>query len=601
MAPVTVIAPQATDPNTFGNPQAEAGYPQPPFKRVRNRAAERRARVRGLIVLAVVASVTLVPVSLLLINSFNVAPPTQPAAYGLDNWRQAFADADLRNAAWNTFKLAIIRLPIAVVIAMVLSWLIGRTDMPGGKFVEVLLWLAFFVPSLSVTLGWILLLDPSNGAVNQLIRVLPGMGDVVSGPLNIFSIWGIVLAHISSSTVPIMTILLIPSFRRMGASLDEAARISGASRWRTALLITFPLVAPALMGAALLSFIHSLKTFEIELLLGSPSGLRVFSTQIHEWITDAPPKFGIATALGSIFIPILVALALWQRYAVRRKSYVTVGSHTYSDEPVRLGRIGRWVACALAFLYMTLTLLLPLGAMIVGSFMRRFGFFELTNPFTTEHWTQLFDDNLFASSVQNSLILGLGSTFIGVIIYFAVAYAIVRSNLPTRGGIDLVAWLPVAVPGLLLGLGLLWLYLGTPLRTVLYGNIIGLMIAIVISHMATGTQQMKSAQLQVSNDLEMAARTCGASPIRASLHVLLPILAPSIVAAGILTFDSAIRDISTVVLLSSGNSRPMALLLLEYSTGGQLESASALGVIVSFVTVVVAVIGRRIGGGRLRR
>jgi iron(III) transport system permease protein len=410
-----------------------------------------------------------------------------------------------------------------------------------------------------------------------------------------------VLAHISASTVPIMTILLIPSFRRMNVALESAAQTCGASRWRTAFSITVPLMAPAMMGAALLSFIHSLKTFEIELLLGTPIGVNVFSTQIHEWIQESPPAFGIATALGSIFIPILVVLALIQRYAVRRRNYVTVGAHTFADDPVRLGPTGRWVAAGLAFLYMTVMTLLPLGALMVGSFMRRFGFFRLSDPFTSAHWSQLFNDNLFTASVMNSLVLGFGSMIVGVILYTVVAYAIVRSSLPTRGGIDVMAWLPVAVPGLLLGLGLLWLYLGTPLRTVLYGSLLGLMIAIVISHMATGVQQMKSAQLQVSNDLEMAARLSGANGLRASLHVLLPLLAPSIVAVAILTFDSAIREISTVVLLSSGNSRPMAILLLEYSTGGELEAAAALGVIISLITVVVAVIGRRVGGGRLKR
>jgi iron(III) transport system permease protein len=588
------------DADTSGSAAGVAGA-APPMSPVKpHRRAGRRSRWTGALVLLAVASVTLVPVSLLVFNSLNVAGPGEPAQYGLANWRLAFDDPALTESIWNTLRLGLVRIPIALTIATILSWLIARTDMPGARVVEVLLWLAFFVPSLAVTLGWILLLDPLNGALNQLIRLLPGLGDVSPGPLNIFSFWGIVLAHISASTVPIMTILLIPSFRRMGASLEEAAQTCGAGRLRTALFVTVPLMAPALMSAALLSFIYSLKTFEIELLLGSPIGLRVYSTQIFEWIRDVPPQFGIATALGSVFIPILVALAVVQRFAIRRRSFVTVGTHTFSDEPIRLGRRGRWVSAAFAATYMTITLLLPLTAIVVGSFMRRFGFFQLSDPFTTAHWSRLLNDNLFLSSVQNSLVLGLGSTVIGVVVYFAIAYAIVRSSLPTRGAIDVTAWLPVALPGLLLGLGLLWLYLGTPLRTVLYGNLLGLTIAIVISHMATGTQQMKSAMLQVSGDLEKAARICGASPLRANFHILVPLLGPSILAAAILTFDSALREISTVILLSSGNSRPLAILLLEYSTGGSLETAAALGVMISLLTVVVAVIARRLAGGRMR-
>lgn len=592
---MTAVAPETLAPAAAGAETTQPGAPLPRTGRSRG-----HSRWTGTLVLLLVAAVTVVPVTLLLINSLNVSRPGEAARYGLDNWRLAFDDPALAESIWNTLRLGVVRVPIALAIATLLSWLIARTDMPGARVVEVLLWLAFFVPSLSVTLGWILLLDPANGAINQLVRMLPGLDGVSPGPLNIYSFWGIVLAHISASTVPIMTILLIPSFRRMGAALEEAAQISGAGRVRTALFVTIPLMAPALMSAALLSFIYSLKTFEIELLLGGPIELRVYSTQIFEWIREAPPQFGIATALGSVFIPILVALALVQRYAIKRRSFVTVGTHTFSDEPIRLGRRGRWVATALAGTYVSVTILLPLAAIVTGSFMRRFGFFGLADPFTTDHWTRLFEDDLFLSSVENSLVLGLSSTLIGVVVYFAVAYAIVRSSLPTRGGIDVAAWLPVAIPGLLLGLGLLWLYLGTPLRTVLYGNLLGLTIAIVISHMATGTQQMKSSMLQVSGDLEKAARICGANPLRANIHILLPLLAPSILAAAILTFDSALREISTVILLSSGNSRPMAILLLEYSTGGSLETAAALGVLISLLTVTVAVIAMRLGGGRMR-
>ncbi|WP_329110672.1 iron ABC transporter permease [Micromonospora sp. NBC_01699] len=582
--------------------QTPAGGPTPSGPaRSTSSGVRRRARVQGSLVFAFVAAVTLVPVGMLLFNSLNVARPGQPARYGFANWEQAFSDPTLRDAAWNTFRLGVPRVLIGLVIATVLSWLIARTDMPGGKVAEVLFWFAFFIPSLSMTLGWILLADPTSGAVNQLLRHLPGLSGHTEGPLNIYSYWGIIWSHLTATTVPIMTILLIPSFRRMNASLEEAAQVSGASRWRTAIRITVPVMLPTLLGAALLSFIYSLKAFEIELLLGSPIGLNVYSTQIYDWIRDNPPSYGIATALGAVFIPVLILLAVAQRYGVRRRNYVTLGGHTYSDEPVRLGRVGRWVAAVLVGLYLLVTAVLPIAAIVVGSFMRRFGFFELDNPFTTRQWTALFDDNLFLSSIGNSLLIGLAATLIGIVFYFAVAYVIVRSKLPTRGGVDVMAWLPAAIPGILLGLGLLWLYLDTPLRTVLYGNLLGLTIAVVISHMSTGTQQIKVALMQVSPDLEAAARISGAGALRANWRILLPLAGPAVAAAGVLTFHSAVSDISTVVLLSSNNSRPLSVLLLEYSTSGALEQAAAVGVVISALTVTVALIARALTGGRLRR
>jgi iron(III) transport system permease protein len=565
--------------------------------RINRRRSSTRSRVWGVVALVAISAVTVIPIALLIVNSLNAASPGDPASYGFGNWKIAFGDPGLSTAILNTLRLGVTRTLIALVIATTIAWFITRTDMAFGKVVQVSLWLAFFVPSLSMTVGWVLLLDSNSGALNTVVRTIFGLG-AGDGPFNINSFWGIIWTHISASTVPLMTILLIPSFKRMGSVMEESAQTCGASRWRTAWHVTIPLMTPALIGAALLGFINSLKAFEIELVLGAPIGLRVFSTQIYDWTLHAPPNYGAATALGIVFIPIMVLLAVGQRIAIKRRSYITVSAHTFKDEPLRLGRRKRWVVGSVGLLYVAVMVWLPLAAIVTGSFMRRFGFFNIENPFTSEHWTELLSNDMFGSAVTNSLILGLVATVFGVLIYFFIGFAIVRSKLPTRGAIDVMAWLPVALPGILLGLGLIWLYLGTPLRTVLYGNLFGLAIALIITHMATGTQQMKTAFMQVSEDLERAARTCGAKPWRAGWHILMPLLAPATVGVAILAFDSAIRDVSTVVLLSSADSTPASLLLLQYSTSNQLESASALGVIMAIVTVIVGLLATKLASRR---
>jgi iron(III) transport system permease protein len=553
--------------------------------------------LRGVPVVLVVAALTAVPVLLLLFNSFNVSRPGEGSHYGLANWRQAMSDPQLGTAIWNTLRLGVVRTLIAVVIATILSYLIARTDMPGRRMVEVSLWFAFFIPPLSMTLGWIVLLDPSNGVVNTLLRSVFGLSSL-QGPLNIYSFWGIILAHISASSVPLMTILIVPAMRRMSSTLEEAARSCGAGRIRTIVFVTLPLARPAIIGAALLSFIYSLKTFEIEYLLGNPIGFKVYSTQIYDWIYREPPQYGIATALGIMIIPVMVILAIGQRLLVRNRTFVTVSSRGYSDVPLSLGKVRRWVVASFAYLYVLLVIGLPAAALIVGSFMRRFGFFQIKHPYTTANWSNLVHDNLFAPAAWNSLKIGIGSTVVGVVVYFAIAYVVVRSRLRGRAAVDILAWLPVAVPGILLGLGLLWLYLGTPLKTVLYGSVPGLILAIVITHMATGTQQMRAGIMQISPDHDQAARTCGARPARSLWHIMLPLIGPSVAAVAVLTFDTAIRDISSVILLSSGDARPLSVLLLEYSSTSELEEAAALGVIMSVVTVVVGLVATKLAGGR---
>ena len=355
-------------------------------------------RLRGTAVVVLVGSVTVVPVLLLLVNSFNVSRPGQPSSYGLDNWRQALDDDSLMTAIGNTLRLGVTRTVIGLVIAVTLSLLIARTDMPGRRFVEVSLWVAFFVPPLSLTLGWILLLDPSNGVVNTWLRDLLGSTSI-QGPLNIYGFWGIILAHLSASTVPIMTILMVPAMRRMSSGLEEAARSCGAGRVRTLWAVTLPLMRPAILGAVLLSFINSLKAFEIEYLLGNPVGFKVYSTQIYDWIYRDPPLYGIATALGILLVPVMVFLAIGQRLATRDRSFVTVGARNFSDVPMSLGKVRRWAVGAAAWLYVAVMIGLPLGALVLGSFMRRFGFFDIDDPFTTDHWTELLDAPLFAASV----------------------------------------------------------------------------------------------------------------------------------------------------------------------------------------------------------
>jgi iron(III) transport system permease protein len=536
-----------------------------------------------------------VPVILILVNSFNTARPGAPASYGLENWRRAGDDPQLVHAIWNTLTLGITRTLIALVLGVIIAWLLARTDMPGARQLEFLFWLAFFVPPLPRTLGWIGLLDPLYGVMNKALSALPFVGDDGSGPFNIYSFWGIVWVHVTSMSLPFMVIILTPAFRRMSADMEEAARMCGAGRTLAALRVTVPLMLPAMLGGAMLTFIYTLQSFEIELLLGSPINLDVLSTQIYRWIRYEPPQFGIATAMGVGFMTIMILVAVGYRRALRGRDYTTVGGRSYSTRPTSLGRIGRWVAFAGVSSFIVLSIVLPVGFMAIGSFMTRFGWFELTDPYTTDHWSRLLADETFKQSITTTCMFALSAAVIGVIVYWWIAHTATRSRARIAGSIDVLAWLPVAIPGMLLGLGLLWLFLGTPLRSVLYGSLAGLVIAMVINHLPTGVVQMRSALLQISAQQEEAAAMCGARRFTRYRAIMLPLLSPAIVAAAVLTITSAVRDISTVVLLASRGSTPVSLLMLEYSVSGRLETAAALGLVVTGALGVVTLLGWRLG------
>lgn len=559
-----------------------------------SRPAQIQLRARAFLVTAVpllVGAIIALPILLLISNSFNLAAPGQAATYGVANWVRAFSDPITASALWNTVALGATRTAIALPIALLFAWLIARSDMPGRSIVELLCWVGIFVPQLPLTFGWILLLDPHFGMVNRLLDQLP----FVEGSIfNIYSFWGIIWVHLAGTTILIKVVLLTPAFRRIGASLEEAARVCGANQLTTIVRVTVPALAPAVLGVIVLSFVRSLEVFEIELLLGTPVNIFVYSTRIFDFIRDQPARYGEATALGFIFLVTMLALAVVYQWYLRGRSFTTVTGEGYSAEPVQLGRWG-WVAAAGCFGFFLVALALPLTFLILGSFMRRYGFFELANPYTMQHWQAMFTDPTFLSSVRNTLIIAVGVAVLDTFLYSMIAYSIIRSESKITRLTDLLMWLPWAVPGILMSLGLLWVFLGTPLRGILYGSLLGIILAIALRDSPLSTQFFKAGLLQIGQDLEDGARVSGASWFRTYWQVLLPLLMPTIIAVGLLNFLSAIRDISTPVLLYSTVSRPLSILMLEYSFTGQMERGAAIGVLITAFVLVVLIIVRAVG------
>lgn len=550
------------------------------------------ARIHGLgaVVVAAVALFTLAPVAFLIFSSFNVAAPGEPTAYGLENWRVAFDDDRILDSIWMTLRLVFARLAIAVTAGILFAWLLARTDMPGGSTLEFLFWIAFFTPALPLTVGWILLLDPENGLINSLLASLP----FGAPKFDIFSFWGIVWVHLTATSIPVAVILFTPAFRQMSATLEESARMCGATALTTLRRITVPILIPAILPATAIMFIRSLEAFEIELLLGSPVGIFVYSTRIYDLIDEVPPAFGTATALGTLFLFAVLVLAVLYALCIRGRRFTTVGGQGFSTERVRLGR-WRWPAFALCALYLFSSFGLGLIFLVLSSFMRRFGFFDIADPFTLDHWREMLADPVLLSSLVNSLVLGTATALVGVVLFSLIAYVVVRSQLTGRGFVDLMAWLPWAIPGVLMGLALVWLYFATPLRTILYGTLAGLVVAMVIKELPVAVQLLKAGFLRIGHELEEAARVCGAGWPVTYWKILLPLVSPVLITVAVLSFQAAVRDIASVVFLYDNDSRPLSILMLEYSFSGELERGAAAGILLVAMIAVMAFIARRLG------
>jgi iron(III) transport system permease protein len=543
------------------------------------------------LLILVVGFLVLTPLGLMILNSFQTARPGQPIVWGLEGWVKAFRTPGIVKAMTNTFTLAITRQVIALGIGSFFAWLIARTDLPMKGLLEFFFWLSFFLPALPETMGWILFLDPKYGLLNQ---ALIGLG-LVSQPLfNIYSFWGIVWAHLGG-TVSVKVMLLAPAFRNLDAALEESSRISGASGWHTFFHIIVPVMMPAILVTTILGIIRSLEAFEIELLLGTPIGLQVYSTKIHELVTWEPPQFAPAMALSTVFLGVLLLMVACQRHYTAKRIYTTVTGRGFSTRPTQLGR-WRYSAFALILSFALVITVLPTILLVTGTFMKLFGFFHIAQPWTLENWRGTLNDPVLLRSLWNTVAIGLGSGIIGILFYSLIAYVIVKTRYRGRWLLDFLSWLPWSIPGILLGVALLWTFLQTKIFLPIYGTIYLLMIAMVIKSMPFGTQLIKSVLVQLGSDLEEASKVCGGTWVDTFRRVIFPLTMPALITVGLVGFISAARDISTVVLLGSGKSRTLSLLMLDFAAGAEFEKATVVAVVIVGLVVGAALFARALGG-----
>lgn len=550
-----------------------------------------RKTLWGGALLIAVALVTLAPVLYVLIASTNVAKVGAPYSFGLTGWVEVFGNTKTWGSIVTSFLLSI-RTPLGLAIAFVIAWLLIRVDVPGRRFIEVALWFGFFLPSVPMTMGWILLLDANYGLINVALKQMFGLTESV---FSIYSAAGIIWVHLTLSTVPIMVILLAPAFRQLDAALEEAATMAGAGTMMTLRRVTVPLIGPAIITAFVAGLIRALETFEVEQLLGIPANIYVYATRIYDLINWDPPLFPQAMALSALFLLILFVMAFfYQRYLVR-----TGRQPTIAERGVHLEAGARpwwaWLASALLFLYLAVSILLPLTVLVLGSFTKLFGFFFIRDPWTARHWVSVLSDGRFTGALTNSVILGVVVGCIGVGIYALIAWVLERTTIRGRGVIGVLVWLPWAIPGLVLGVTLLSLMINVPFVSVIYGTIIPLILALIIKEMPIGVQMLKTSLGQLSPQLEESAVMAGGTFGMIFRRITLPLIAPMLVSVFLLTFAGTIRDISTVVLVAAPGLRTISLLMFDYATAGRFESAAVIGVIIAMISVVITTVAFRIG------
>lgn len=525
------------------------------------------------------------PIVLIFIQSFNIAGVVLGSyEFSFENWRRAFAEPGILESLWNTIFIFFAYTAISFPLAVIISWLLARTQIRFSRSLEFMFWVSFMLPNLTTTIGWTLLLDPYFGFINVWAQKLP----FVTGPLfNIYSVEGIVFAHLMANALSQKVMLLTPAFRNMNVTLEEAGRISGAGSIKTMMRITLPVMIPPMVVVFMLNLIRMFNSFEIEQILGTPIRFYVYSTQIFSLVRHTePPAYGEATALASLTLLIILAVIPLQRWLLTRRQYTTVGG-TFKPGLTHLGLL-QPIAFGLICFIVALLTIVPVLTLLGGSFMTRAGFFQATPTYTLAHWQMVLSDPIFFRALETTLIVSMSTAIISPVMFSMVAYVLVRRNWPGNAMLDSIFWFSAGIPGMLSGLGLLWMILGTPGLNWLFGTIWILIIVSILQGKLTSIQMFKSAFLQMGQDMEEAARTSGAGWLYTYWRIWLPLIAPTLVLMGILNFVLAAGATSSVILLASRDTVTLSILALEYMTSATGSSREVAGIISLFVVAMTA-------------
>ena len=532
----------------------------------------------------------LYPLALILINSFNTATIAEPPVYGLKAWREAFSEYGIWRSLWNSIKIGIVLQVVALPLGIFISWLLARTNILFSSALEFGFWISFFLPGLATTFGWMLMLDPSTGLINSWLRQVPLLSSL---NFDIYSFWGIIWVHLVGNGISTKVMLMTPAFRRMDASMEEASRMSGASAFTTLVRITVPAMTPVIIVVLLLSVIRIFSSFEIELLLGVPWSFYVYSTKIVDLARQEPPLVNQAAALGSVILVFLVAFIPLQRKLISRRQFTTVTGH-FKPKIIDLG-FWRYPATAFVALVIFILDVVPLLSVLGGSFMTRFGFFNLPKTWTLEYWSMALGDARILQGLHNTLIVAVSAGLVGALVFSLIGYVLVRTKLPGRSVLDSICWLPSAIPGVLSGLGLLWMFLGTPFFRPFYGTIVLLVIAQVLGGVTLSTQILKANFVQLGKELEESSRMSGAGFWRTYFRIVFPLMAQTMVLVGVIKFMFAAQHNSAIILLATSETRTLSLLALDQVAAGYREVASITIIMVTLLTLGVAIVARSFG------
>lgn len=536
------------------------------------------------VVTLVIAYLAIVPLYYLVWGTFFDA-----AGFTFAGFARAYGNDQIYEMVGNSVCFAVGAAAVSLVLGTGLAYLNVRTDVPFKALFFAASIIPLVIPGILYTIAWILLGSRDIGLINHYLEPIFGRGVI-----DVFSIPGMIWVE-GLQLSPIVFLLMVASFRSMDPSLEESALMSGATRWMVFRKVTVPLARPAIVAAVLVMVVRSLESFEVPALLGLQNGIYVFTSRIYFVLRDYPPDLAAAGALAIGLLVIAVLGVTISNFAGRAgKNYQTVTGKGFRPRPMQLGK-WRPVAGVLIILYFLLTVIAPLLVLLYTSLLKFYAppSKDTLKSITFDNYRVLAHASGAITALRNSLILGLSSATLVMAVMAVAAWIVVRSKIPGRKVLDALAFMPLVVPGLVMGLALSFVYLRSPIP--IYGTLFILLIAYCTRYLPYGMRYSVTSMQQISSELEESALVNGASWWQMFRRVLLPLLMPGLVAGWIYILVVSFRELSSSILLYSPGNEVLSILIFEQFENGQFTVLSALGVVMILTLVVLVTVAYKLG------
>ena len=551
------------------------------------------------VVTAVLVYEIFVPLVVMVWSSLNEKRPGNPEFFSVDsltfdNYGRAFAGT-AGEAALNTAIFAGGVTALSFVLGAYLAWVVERTNTPLRRLITALCLLRLIIPGVMSTFAWILLGSPEIGLVNKFLEdVIPG----VDGPIfNVYSMWGMIWVE-SLDVVPLAFLLISAALRSTDPSLEEASLMAGKGRVRTTFRITFPLILPAVLAALILILIRGFETFEVPALIGMQAKIFTFVIEIYLNTNGVPSDTGLAGVYAVLVLMLCICLIwFYNRMTKNADSFATIGGKAFRPKRADLGKV-RWVTLAAALAIMVASVGLPLLVMVWSSLSPPF---QPMQPFTAEgisHFTldnyrRVLDSPTTVRAFFNSAILAVGAAVLIVFLISIVSWITVKTKLRGRKLLDHLAFAPIAIPAVTMGVAFLWLYLSVPIPV--YGTLWILLLLYIARFTPVVMRVLSASMTQINDELMEAATITGASWWRSFRTIAMPLLRPGMVAGGIFVVIHAFRELSASLFVYTGGNEVVGVTMWSLWADGSYSLLAAFGILVLLIIIVLSLVANFIG------